>query len=115
MERSTYLGLGIFTLIILVGLVLVFNSDSQNEENYISIDAKWFEFNPSEIRVKQGNSVTIKINNLDFEHGITIPEFGVSGDKQIVFNANKKGEFLFYCNNFCGVDHKDMIGKLIVE
>ena len=115
MEIFIYIGLIIFTLIVLGGFFFISNYDSPNKINYISIDAQWFEFNPNEIRVKQGELVTIKVNNLDVIHGITIPELGVSGNEVITFNANKKGEFIFYCNRFCGVDHKDMVGSIIVE
>jgi len=111
MERSTYLAIGIFLVIIVTGLFL-FN---YSREVLVTVDARWFEFNPSEVRVKQGDIVTIKVNNLDVIHGITIPELGVSGNEVLTFKAGKSREFLFYCNNFCGVNHEDMVGKLIVE
>ena len=115
MKKSTYFSLGIFILLVLGGLFLALNSNDSSKEKYFSIDAKWFEFNPEEIRVKLGDQVTININNLDVTHGIVIPELGIKGNEVITFNANKKGEFLFYCNNFCGVGHKDMVGKIIIE
>ncbi len=115
MEKSTYIGLGLFVTIIAVGLILFNLKDEGEVGRTIQIDAKWFDFNPNEIRLKQGEDVTIQINNIDAMHGITIPALGVRGDDMIKFRADEKGEFEFYCNNFCGEGHSDMIGKIIVE
>ena len=124
MEQSTKIGIGIILIIILGGFWFTSdNSPTGNviQENiagttrHIVVDAKWFEFNPNEIRVKQGENIMLMINNLDVDHGITIPELGVSGNDMVVFTADKKGEFLFYCNNFCGTGHSEMVGKIIVE
>lgn len=81
----------------------------------ISIDAKRFEFNPRTITVKEGEKIKLTINNLDTTHGINIPDLGVSGFNSLEFTADKKGEFTFYCNNFCGSGHDAMQGKIIVE
>lgn len=89
--------------------------EENNQVKHIVIDAKWYEFSPNTIRIKEGDKVMLMINNLDTTHGITIPELGVSGNDVVEFTATKKGEFDFYCNNFCGPDHRDMIGKIIVE
>lgn len=115
MEKSTYIGLGICITIVIIGLVLLNSRDETEATRTIQIDAKWFDFNPNEITLKQGEEVNLVINNLDVDHGIQIPELGLMGDNIITFTADKKGEFVFYCNNFCGEGHSDMIGKIIVE
>lgn len=114
MKKSTYVGLGIFIVIVVVG-IFWFNSKKEPNVREIQIDAKWFEFNPNEIRVARGDQVTLSINNIDVPHGITIPELGISGNDVVTFTTEEKGEFLFYCNNFCGVDHDKMVGKIIIE
>lgn len=115
MEKSTYIGLGIFVLIVAGGLALFFNNDGSEKIKTFSVDAKWFEFNPNEIKVKQGDQVTIIINNIDVPHGIAVPELKLNGNDEITFIAEKKGVFDFYCNNFCGEGHSDMVGKIVVE
>jgi len=93
-------------------------SDKVNKENgvrEIIIDAKRFDFNPETITVKEGEKVKLSINNQDTTHGISIPDFGVTGDNGVEFTADKKGEFTFYCNNYCGEGHRGMQGKIIVE
>jgi len=133
MEKSTLIALGLFVLIIVGGVTIFSSNDDatvtggvvsgaselsgveRGGMRHVSIDAEWFEFNPDVIRVKQGEDVMLMINNLDVTHGINIPELGLSGNSMISFTADKKGEFDFYCDNFCGKGHKGMVGKIIVE
>lgn len=81
----------------------------------ISIDARRFNFSPGIINVKEGEKIKLLVNNLDTTHGINIPDFGVSGRNVVEFTADKKGEFTFYCDNYCGGGHSGMQGKIIVE
>lgn len=84
--------------------------------------AKKWEFVPSTITVNQGDKVILHVTSADVEHGIGLSEFGIS-TKNIVpgkttdieFIADKKGEFSFKCNVFCGSGHSDMKGMLIVK
>ena len=91
------------------------------EVKEFSMTAKQFEFTPNSIEVNQGDKVKIKIKSVDVEHGIAIPEFGVSktftpGEEVTVeFIADKKGEYTFFCNVFCGQGHRQMRGTLIVR
>ncbi len=126
MKRLLILGM-IALILIFMGIFLltkpkedisarvILDGKSTDGVKEIIIDAKRFDFNPSLINLKLGEDVRFRINNLDTTHGIKIPEFGVSGNEVVEFNANKKGRFDFYCNNFCGEGHKAMKGKIIVE
>ncbi len=83
--------------------------------------AKQWEFEPREIIVNEGDKVKINIKSIDVSHGIAIPEFEINqkinkGEEvSIEFIADKKGEFTFSCNVFCGSGHRDMNGKLIIK
>ena len=79
------------------------------------IDASRFEYSPNEIKVKQGDVVKIFIENSDGFHGIRIPDLDIKGNDNVEFIAEEKGEFIWYCNNYCGEGHTRMKGKLIVE
>lgn len=79
------------------------------------IGAFRFGYNPDSIKVKKGDRVKITINNSDTLHGIRIPELGLAGNDDLEFTAEKSGQFTWYCNNFCGEDHRQMQGTLIVE
>ncbi len=94
---------------------------TENPVKEIVIQAKSWEFIPPVITVKQGDSVALKITSIDVDHGFMLPDFGVDvklkpgKTETATFTADKKGEFTFFCNVFCGAGHKDMKGKLIVE
>ena len=84
------------------------------------ITAKRFDFTPSIITVNKGDKVKLRIKSVDVTHGFSLPEYGISKtlepNKEVVveFIADKKGEFEFRCNNFCGSGHSEMKGVLIV-
>jgi cytochrome c oxidase subunit 2 len=87
----------------------------------IKMTAKKYEFNPSEIRVRQGERVRLIIISLDRTHGIEIDAYGIKreiaeGDQTVVeFTADKPGTFQFKCAKWCGFGHSGMRGTLIVE
>jgi len=113
------------SLLIFISLIflLIFNFKSvinafvvdNGNVREIVVDAKMFEFNPSIITVKEGEKIRIKMNNLDVEHSIYIPELDVHIHDEGEFVAGKKGTFIFYCHSYCGSGHENMKGVLIVE
>jgi cytochrome c oxidase subunit 2 len=122
MKKYKYIGAGIFILVVLFGIWFgLFGGNFENSSvqgnnvREITIDAQRFAFSSDTITVKQGEVVRVKINNLDGLHGMRIPELGIYGDNFVEFSADKKGEFMFYCNNYCGEGHSNMQGKIIVE
>lgn len=86
-----------------------------------TVEGKNFSFLPTEIKVKQGDTVKIVFKNTGGFHDWTLDEFKAQ-TKQIStgesdtaeFVANKKGSFEYYCS--VG-NHRQMgmKGKLIVE
>ena len=94
---------------------------NSNPAKEFTMTAKNWEFNPSAITVNQGDTVRITIKSIDVDHGLAIPDFNVNvklkpGDiKTVEFVADKKGEFRFYCNVYCGPGHREMEGTLIVS
>ncbi len=85
------------------------------------VEAKQFVFVPETITVNEGDTVRLVVTSSDVDHGIGIPEFKVSlkvaaGKTETVeFVADKKGTYTMRCNVFCGTDHKNMKGTLIVQ
>jgi heme/copper-type cytochrome/quinol oxidase subunit 2 len=76
----------------------------------------------NEIRVKQGEFITLRLTSMDVVHGFTLPGYNISkilypGDVAVVeFIAFESGEFEFYCSTrSCGRGHLEMKGTLIVE
>ena len=104
----------------------------------IEMTAKKYEYAPSEIRVKKGTRVQLKIRATDRTHGFKIAlypegagESGAPGlkfdpqqdnwklaeneERIIEFVAERAGSYPFKCSVFCGLGHRGMKGVLIVE
>jgi cytochrome c oxidase subunit 2 len=83
----------------------------------ITINAKNFEFDQKEIKVKKGETVSITLKNTQGFHAIKIEGYDleVTKDKTVTFTADQAGEFKFACSLICGKGHNEMVGKLIVE
>ena len=114
---------GSLLIFILLIFLLIFNFKSvvnakiidNGDVREIVVDAKQFEFTPNVIHVKEGEKIRIKINNLDVEHAISIPELGIDIHGEGEFVAGKKGNFSFSCHIYCGSGHSSMQGVLVVE
>jgi len=87
----------------------------------VAIHARSFEFDPSEIRVKQGQVVELQLVAAGRKHGFGLTAFGIRTEPPegspvtVRFVADRRGEFGFRCNVFCGLGHLGMRGRLIVE
>ena len=120
MNTQTKIIIVILFLLIFISGIFLLNKKTQNfpnDENVreIVINARSFEFEPSTIKIKEGEKVRIKINSLDTKHTIFIPELGIKIDTEKEFAVNKKGNFSFSCSTYCGEGHGMMRGILIVE
>jgi cytochrome c oxidase subunit 2 len=114
------------------------NAETAGTPQIIEVSAKKYEFTPSEIRVKSGTRVELKVHSLDETHGIKLglyPEGGTDKSKpglifdkpelngkveknqdQILdFVAEQPGTYEFKCAKLCGMGHFSMKGTLIVE
>jgi len=98
--------------------------------NTIDISAAMNGFDRSEIRLKVGQPITIRLTSLDNSHHTdgggqhqwAIDEFGVSviapplGSNSVTFTPDKPGTFTYYCDICCGGRaNPTMQGTLIVE
>lgn len=87
----------------------------------IDYDAYQYRFVPEPLVVYAGESVELRLKSNDTKHGVMIPEINFSAEmplgkrKIATFKAPlKAGEYPIFCSIFCGSDHGDMRGKLIV-
>ncbi|MFM9428843.1 cytochrome c oxidase subunit 2 [Variovorax sp. GrIS 2.14] len=94
---------------------------SKPKERIIKIIAKKFEYVPSEIRVKQGETVMLQFTAPEVPMGFSLPDFAVRADimpgkvTTLRLTPDKTGSFAFLCDVFCGTGHEDMNGMLIVS
>ena len=91
------------------------------EGTEIKVTAKKYQFDPNVITVKKGDRVKLVITALDRDHGFKLEAFNIDqklkkGDPATIeFTADKAGTFPFRCSDFCGMGHRKMKGKLVVQ
>ena len=87
----------------------------------IHVVASKYKFDPAEIHVKKGENVRLIFTATDATHGIKLDEFKINQRLEtnkpttVEFTPDKIGTFVFKCSVFCGIGHRGMKGKLIVD
>lgn len=82
-------------------------------------------FSLRDIKIKQGDEVTLILTNLDkvedLTHGLAIPKYNINfivnpqETKSVTFKADKAGVYWIYCTHFCHALHLEMRSRLLVE
>lgn len=88
----------------------------------VEITAERFTFTPSEIRVKAGTRLEIRLRSEDTAHGFRIMGTDIDvelakrgrGVKTVTFEP-KAGRYTFECSQLCGAGHEFMRGVIIAE
>ena len=78
-----------------------------------------FQWTPI-LRLRQGAEYTLHISSLDVNHGFSL--FPVNVNFQVVpgydyglrVSPTAAGDFRIICNEFCGIGHHTMVGRVIV-
>lgn len=95
--------------------------EPQPEVKTFNITAKKWEFIPSTITVKKGDTVRLNITSIDVDHGLAISAFNINETLKpnqtvtVEFVADQTGSFNMFCSVFCGSGHGEMSGTLVVE
>ena len=85
----------------------------------IEIHAHRFTFTPSEITVKKGETVKLRLFSDDVTHSLLIKDLGINQTVgkgkpvEVTFTPQKAGDFQGQCGHFCGSGHGRM--KFIVH
>jgi cytochrome c oxidase subunit II len=83
--------------------------------------AEMFQFRPGTIRVPFGRPVTFRLTSPDVVHGFQIVGTNVNlmiapgYVSEATVRLPRPGEYLIVCNEYCGLSHHLMQGRLIVE
>ena len=73
------------------------------------------------VRLRQGAEYTLHLSSLDVNHGFSLYPLNINFqvvpgyDYGLRIVPNQPGEFHVMCNEFCGIGHHLMVGKIIVE
>lgn len=89
----------------------------------VYIIGRQFLWQPSEIVLRDPKIVTFKVLSADVIHGFEIVGTNVNimvfpgyiGELTWEVPSYMEGEYLIVCNEYCGVGHQFMYGKLVIE
>ncbi len=111
----------VLAIFVYMGLTEYSLRAAESGERVIKITAHKFDYTPNEIRLKKDETVVLEFTSSDVDHGFNVPELGLRADvlpgktTRIRFTALKAGKFEVHCDNFCGVNHEEMGGMVVVE
>jgi cytochrome c oxidase subunit II len=86
----------------------------------IEISAKKFQFTPSEITLKKGEPVILRMTSTDRVHGFMSKLFKIDTDippdktTDVAITPETAGNFTIICDHYCGTDHSNMKMKVTV-
>lgn len=73
------------------------------------------------LKLKKGAEYTLHLSSMDINHGFSLFPINVNFqvlpgyDYALRVSPNSSGDFRIICNEFCGIGHHLMIGKVLVE
>ena len=88
--------------------------DDAASPQIIELKAKRFAFSPSEITLKKGKPVVLRLSTEDVTHGLALKELNIKvliePDKtsEVSITPEQTGSFVAACNHFCGAGHSNM-------
>ena len=78
---------------------------------------QWFPI----LKLKKGQTYRIHLSSIDLQHGFSIQPLNMNFqvvpgyDHVLTLTPTSSGEFSILCNEFCGIGHHLMTGRIIVE
>ena len=112
----------LFALLLVPALVMTAKADDIGKEpRAIVITAKRFEFVPSTITLKKGETVKLVVTSEDVTHGLFIRPLKIDTDltpgktEELTVTPQTAGTFTAICHHFCGAGHGNMKLTVVVE
>ena len=95
--------------------------DLGNGEYEVYMVARAFAFDPRDITVPEGSTITFYITSVDVQHGFKLQDTNVNMQivpgqvSKLSVTLDEPGTYPFICHEFCGIGHAAMFGNLTVE
>jgi|HubBroStandDraft_1064217.scaffolds.fasta_scaffold1192342_2 cytochrome c oxidase subunit 2 len=113
-------GIALAALAPKTNLVRASESASAVNPKVIEITAQKFEFTPSEITLKKGEPVILRLTSTDRVHGFMSKPLKVDTDipagktTDIAVTPDTTGDFTIICDHYCGTGHGNVKMKATV-
>jgi cytochrome c oxidase subunit 2 len=88
--------------------------------SHVYLQASMWSWMPV-LKLQEGATYTLHLSSLDLNHGFSLYPMNINFqvvpgyDYGLKVTPNQAGDFQIVCNEFCGVGHHLMVGKVIVE
>ena len=111
----------LLALLLLPALVVTARGQGGEEVRAIVITAKRFEFVPSTITLKKGETVKLVVTSEDVTHGFFLRPLKIDTDlvpgktQEMTVTPQTAGTFTAICHHFCGAGHGNMKLTVVVE
>jgi cytochrome c oxidase subunit II len=109
-------------IVLLLALVVTARAlDREEGPRTIAVTAKRFEFVPSTITLKKGETVKLLVTSEDVTHGLFLRPLKIDTDltpgktEELTVTPQSPGTFTAICHHFCGAQHGNMKLTVIVE
>ena len=82
--------------------------------------ARWFDFYPI-LKLRTGQTYRLHISSADVQHGLSLqpPNMNFQAvpgyDHVLTITPTRPGTYTLICNEFCGIGHHLMTGRILVE
>ena len=112
--------LALRTICALAALVPAVRLLRAQEARLVQVTVKKFTFTPSIITLARGEPVILEFTTEDVLMGFSCYDLAVRTDivpgrtNRVSFTPEKAGSFDFLCDIYCGEDHEDMQGRIVV-
>jgi len=99
----------------------LYAADNSNSVQTIQIHAKRYQFEPSTVTLKRGETVKLLLTSEDRTHGFLSRALGIDTDiepgktTEITIRPEKAGTYTTICDHYCGLGHTGMKMKFVVE
>lgn len=86
----------------------------------IYLQARMWRWDPV-LKLKKGQSYRMHVSSLDLNHGFSLQPMNMNFqvvpgyDHVLTITPTQSGDYNIICNEFCGIAHHLMVGKIIVE
>ena len=112
---------GYAVAIVIAGILGVAAARADEPPRVLTISAKRFEFVPSQLALKKGETVTLKVTSEDVKHGFFSRQLHIDADLtpgqtvEVPVTPAAAGTFTIICDHFCGAQHGNMKLTVVVE
>ena len=103
----------VILVLMFLGSVAMHGDAATNPQN-ISIHAKRFSFQPSEITIYKGETVKLELTSDDVPHSLLVQQLNINSTitkghtTEVSVTPQQAGDFHGKCGRFCGTGHGSM-------